>query len=131
MRPFGNDVAYTQSSAPGRFVGHDPSLVPASVTVSRNNRTYPSGSRINPGYAYGTFLPLIGDIRVALQRFMYPYTVPVASNKFNQVRIKTNTQTQWINPLRALKMKGLTTSVPGVDHSGDTATQRYLGNAQG
>jgi hypothetical protein len=108
----------------------DASRVPQAVRVSRNLVTYPSGSPNNPGYAYGTFIPQT-DRGMGLVRFMSPYTVPVGATALNTIPLTYKNDVQWINPTRQLRIKGLTTEIPGIDTSQLDAIQAYLGNAQG
>lgn len=115
---------------PLNFQPYPMNRVPLSTSVSRDHKTYPSGSPNNPGYAYGTFLPL-EDVGLWFHRFLAPYTIPVSANGVNTIPMSWNNSEQWINPGRALRLKGLTTQVPGIDTRGLDAIQTYLGNAQG
>ena len=110
--------------------GMAPDRVPVTVRLRTNHQTYPSGSPNNPGYAYGTFIPL-RDCGSWFARFQFPYTVPVPATRSNTIPIVWKNDTQWINPNRSMRMKGLTTVVPGIDTSQIDAIQAYLGHAQG
>ena len=108
----------------------DASRVPQTVIRRTDHKTYPSGSAVNPGYAYGTFIPL-QDRGAGLQRFMMPYTIPMFATRYNTVAPYWKNNVQWINPQRSMRLKGLTNVVPGIDTSQLDAIQTYLGNAQG
>ena len=92
---------------------HDPNLVPRSVVVSRDHQTYLAGSNVNPGYGYGTFIPLFTQ-RLGLKRWGYPYTLPAAPNGLNQIKTHWNNSTVWGDSTNVLRIKGPTTAVPGV-----------------
>ncbi len=132
MRPTTNWGTYGTEGFNPIMSSGDPSRVPVTVNARTSLETYPSGSAINPGYAYGTFIPLFQHgTGLGLKRFAFPYTVPVNPNAINTVPLKYNNTTAWINPQRSLRMKGQTDSIPGNDYSRLDQIQQYLANALG
>lgn len=133
MRPMGGPASFYLPSNfnSGESAGSsDPSRVTNNVSPRLSLQTYLSGSNTNPGYAYGTFIPLL-DRGSWFARFKYPYTVPMAASSPNTVPATWKNNVQWINPERRMRLKGLVTNLPGVDTSQLDAIQTYLGNAQG
>jgi hypothetical protein len=109
----------------GSHVPHSAWDIPLSVNLSRNSRTYPSGSDINPGYAYGTYIPLF-TARLGLERFQHPYTIPLAGS---QVRMWAKGGTlAVVDSRRRLRQKGLSDVVPGIDWTQINQVQALLAN---
>lgn len=117
---------------PQDFTPYDPQhlRIPRSTALSRDNNTYPGGSPINPGYGYGTWIPLT-DFNVGMARWLKPYTTPVGPTGYNTIPAKWNNNTQWIDPTAAMRYRGTLTDVPVVDLTASQAIQQYLANAKG
>jgi hypothetical protein len=99
------------------------------VPNSTNNRlTYATRlvpNPTNPGYAYGTPIPLTQP-KLGLVRWYAPYTLPVGKTFSNQVPMKAQVQGVTMDVTRQQRIPGQVTNVVGYDYSAVGFIQQKL-----
>jgi hypothetical protein len=105
------------------------SRLPNSTAARLDGRVHPVPNPTNPGYAYGTMIPLAAK-GVGMIRFQNPRTIPVGKTFSNQVPMKPQIQGVTMDPTRGARIAGSIATITGADHSGDDAYQAKLSQAR-
>jgi len=105
----------------------DVERLPASLRFRTSYLLHNAGSPINPGFAYGTLVPL-WDCKYGIERWFNPYLLPQVSPM-----MVMNKSGAWqgggtVDDARTLRIKGLVTDVPIYDFSTEQAIQFKAAN---
>ncbi len=103
------------------------SHVPTGTAQRLDGMTHPVANPTNPGYAYGTVIPVMQSAKgMSMVRWYGMWTLPVGKNFSNQVPMKPQIQGVTMDPTRATRILGSVSNVPGYDYSGLAAIQMKL-----
>ncbi len=105
------------------------SHLPHSTENRLSQQTHLVDNPTNPGYAYGTVIPLTAT-KVGLVRWYLPWTIPVAKTFHNGIRMRPQIHGVTMDPTRRQRVLGSVTNVPGRDYSGVHAIQARLAAAR-
>jgi hypothetical protein len=123
MRPLFAGVA--NGYTPQGFAPHDTQRIPASEANRMSGVTHLVPNPTNPGYAYGTVIPL-NAYGVGMIRWIQPRLLPVFKTFSNQIRMKPQIQGVTMDATRQQRIPGSVTNVPGYDYSALGAIQQKL-----
>ena len=104
----------------------DVSRVPLSTLLRMDNvNIYPAGSDVNPGYAYGTMVPL-WNLKYGIRRWYNPWTIPAVGPA---MYMNWNNDVGTMNDAATLRVKGLVDEVPTYSWDGLDEIQAKAANA--
>jgi hypothetical protein len=122
VRPLFNGCA--NGFAPRGFAPYV-SRLPASEAARLDGQTHPVPNPTNPGYAYGTAIPLTQP-KVWAVRWYMPWTLPVARTFSNQIPMKPQIAGVTMDVTRGVRVPGSISTVHGGDYSALDALQAKL-----
>jgi len=109
----------------GAYNNANPFRIPEPVLLRTGNFIIPIDNRINPGYAYNTYIPLF-TYRLGMECFKHPRTIPMLGSLVH-IYMKTGEYAR-VDPNKRLKQKGIVGTIPGFDWSTVNGVQVYLAN---